>query len=131
MLQLWRVEEESLAASYDCDELLARFAEGWPKALDVSPGWLGLLLQLHRDLLAVAPSYQLYQVKEKFGGLRVYGAPGVDGDGGQFTRLIAEAEGRASSTCEICGMKGSVVRKGHYLRTLCVHHCSARGFSSK
>jgi len=38
----------------------------------VRKGWWPLLARLDRDIAALAPNYQLLQVKEKFGGLRYY-----------------------------------------------------------
>lgn len=59
----------------------------------------------------------LHDIKEKFGGLRIYldgGCKGVD-------EIIEEAEKESFTICEICGDKGRP-RKGGWILTLCDKH---------
>ncbi|MFE7029126.1 hypothetical protein ACFU9Y_02370 [Streptomyces sp. NPDC057621] len=73
----------------------------------VGPGWRPLLERLHEQLLGVFPDYRLLDLKEKFGGLRVY----VDrpaSSGGALRPLIASAEAQAERTCEFCGTPGRI-----------------------
>ena len=109
-------------------------------AISISDGWMGVLEALCRDLdFAVKAirtqkgcaktSINMAQIKEKFGGLRVY----IDGNWTNkdpnktaiydiVYSLISRAEDDADSTCEVCGKHG---RKSDYLswiRTLCYTH---------
>lgn len=64
----------------------------------------------------------IQQVKEKFGGLRVY----YDG-GDQYVRgLVMMAECWAARSCEVCGQRGRL-RSGRWMRTLCNQHDSKHG----
>jgi len=56
------------------------------------------------------------QIKEKFGGLRIYTSYHVD----EIEKIIEEAEKEASETCEDCGCKQDVTTEGRYwVKTLC------------
>lgn len=58
--------------------------------------------------------FQFTQIKEKFGGLRVY-----SNGGDEYTRgLIGMAECWSYKTCEICGNKGQTTKHG-WLKTIC------------
>lgn len=82
---------------------------------DVGPGWAEILIDLHEQLVKIAPDYDVGQVKEKFGGLRVY----LDSGWSESVEaLIDAAEFRASATCEACGRPGRM-RTGSWLKTLC------------
>jgi hypothetical protein len=82
--------------------------------LDISDGWLPLVDQLVDDLLAVGP-FELFQVKEKFGGLRFY----ASGATALQQALISVAESASTRTCEACGETGSTVSIFGWYRTLC------------
>lgn len=58
--------------------------------------------------------FQFTQIKEKFGGLRIYSYGGDDYTSG----LVAMAESWSFYTCENCGEKGKPV-KGGWILTLC------------
>ncbi len=68
-------------------------------------GWFNILLDLGKkaDLSGV----RLFQVKEKFGTLRVY----ADDPTPEVKALIAKAEALSETTCETCGMPGSLRKK--------------------
>jgi hypothetical protein len=59
-------------AAADVTHILGRFEPGWHPALWVEPGWYRLIVELDAALAEIEPDYVLHQVKEKFGGLRVY-----------------------------------------------------------
>lgn len=86
-----------------------------PDLLDqVGPGWATILTDLHSKIQALQPDYDVGQLKEKFGGLRVYLntlAPGVG-------NLIQQAEGESRKTCEMCGQPGEPSGRG-WIKTLC------------
>lgn len=73
----------------------------------VWPGWHAILAELHKQLVAVDPDYSVGQVKQKFGGLRVY----LDSTyGPRIHELISAAEAEAWRTCEFCGGPGKAQR---------------------
>ena len=57
---------------------------------------------------------KIYQIKEKFGGLRFY----TDSCSPEFHRMIADAENESFKTCESCGAPGKR-RAGSWIKTLC------------
>lgn len=59
-------------------------------------------------------SLRVLQIKEKFGGLRIY----VSQETPESLALIKDAEQRASKTCEYCGKPGELVNNG-WAKTLC------------
>lgn len=84
---------------------------------DVGKGWRSILTNLHNGLEVVAPSYTVVQVKEKFGGLRVY-LSYEDEDKAGVHDLIYLAEEQSLRTCEYCGNYGEPGGKG-WVKTLC------------
>ena len=86
-----------------------------PDVLDnVHVGWHPLLLQLHDDLTGIDDAYTVGDVKEKFGGLRVY----LDTYSPETQPLISVAEARSLTVCEFCGQPGRP-RPGGWIKTKC------------
>lgn len=82
-------------------------------------GWVPLLADLAKELSTVE-GVKLSQVKQKFGGLRVYAEHG-SADDAQVDRIIAKFTKRAAHTCEQCGLEGESVERqaARGVRTLC------------
>lgn len=102
----------------DLDEQIKRLekkiAPGYWSSIDVGPGWYQIVLDCDQELTTVDPHYTLYQVKEKFGGLRYYCAsrhPSVPA-------IVKWYEARASETCEVTGRPGVLMSCGGWLQTL-------------
>ena len=112
-------------------EVVAR----WPKWFDVNGdirhtlmpfgfpqnGWAEIIWRLCEDIEPVVAnfppgqSFEVLQVKEKFGGLRFYCThDGTDG----IRERILQAENEADKTCEYCGQAGKP-RAGGWIKTLC------------
>lgn len=94
----------------------------------VGPGWSDIV----REALAVVEGRgRLVQVKEKFGGLRLYADSNpelsLDDDGAMRTALAA-IERRSLTQCEQCGAPGSLMARRHWYRTLCLSCAAADGF---
>lgn len=97
----------------------------------VGKGWEPILLKLHDDLLLKFPDYLVLQVKEKFGGLRVYlgSYPNIE-----VLRacqdLIEDASAESLTTCEDCGAEGlpGQAPGSSWIRTLC-STCRRGGFT--
>lgn len=80
----------------------------------VGDGWVPVLDRLASDLIKMGWDRNLYQVKEKFGGLRFYIGNGSD----EISARIRQAEEECDNICEDCGAPGEI-REGGWLRTLC------------
>lgn len=70
-------------------------------------GWLPILEDLFERIdeevkRSALTDFKVVQVKEKFGGLRVY----VEGGNDAIEELIAAASKKAEATCEDCGKPG-------------------------
>lgn len=87
------------------------------------PGWLNLIdelcrtLQIHLDSHPDVPQAKVLQVKEKFGGLRFY----FSGGDTACREVVAAAEERSLSTCEVCGQAG-ILGEGRWLSVRCIEH---------
>lgn len=85
-------------------------------------GWYGILDRLCEKLSALDCGVSVFQVKQKFGGLRFY----VDIDQeakdecyDEVHALIRAAERESTQTCEKCGAEGSPRTIGGWMTTLC------------
>lgn len=82
----------------------------------VGDGWHPLLTRLHEQLLTIRPDYEVGDVKEKFGTLRVY----LDTYSPYLETLVERAEKASASICEDCGKPGELrFEDRHWIRTLC------------
>jgi hypothetical protein len=92
---------------------------------EVAQGWKDLVFSLLSTIefeLQNTPNNQEYevfvsQIKEKFGGLRVY----INNSNNFIDGAIRMAEGLSYKICERCGSPGHC-RKGGWVRTLCDKH---------
>jgi hypothetical protein len=88
-------------------------------------GWFDILWQLCEDLellvaeleQATVRQFEILQVKEKFGGLRIH----VNGADDAIRQRIEAAERESFRTCEVCGQPGEL-REGSWIKTLCNEH---------
>ncbi len=96
-------------------------------------GWFDILWRLCDDLEPLVAEFEatdecqfeILQVKEKFGGLRIY-----VNDADDNIRLFIETAQLASSrTCEVCGQPGTM-REGGWIKTLCDQHATAAAAQS-
>jgi hypothetical protein len=97
-----------------------------PFGFDHDDGWYGLLERLCEKLKPLAgDSFEVLQVKEKFGGLRFY----VIHSTAEMDRIIADAENESFTICEVCGAPGKCMVRGYWLQTLCPGHADELGFT--
>lgn len=93
----------------------ALFKDIHPCNFGCGEGWKTIINDLCTQIKALGlPNLRVVQIKEKFGGLRFY----VDGADNAVYDLIAEAEKKASQTCELCGAPGKE-REGGWYATMC------------
>lgn len=84
-------------------------------------GWYPLLEELLDKIQAIIDSnpdwndFELTEVKEKYGELRVYCNYYPD----EIWDLIEEYRKRSLKTCEVCGEKGTLKEKHKWYKTLC------------
>ena len=88
---------------------------------EVGPGWEKILTDLHANLLVLVPEYAVTQIKEKFGGLRIYLTYPEGTDSSAPEALLDKAEEDSLRTCERCGKPGSPGGK-YWVKTLCPEH---------
>jgi hypothetical protein len=89
-----------------------------PDHLDrVYPGWHQILTRLHADVMALDPEYSVFQVKEKFGRLRVY----LNSRHPDVAALLIAAENQSGAVCEHCGEAGFVRQRPgrNWMQCLC------------
>jgi hypothetical protein len=80
----------------------------------IGDGWMPLLVPV--VALSKKKGIPLVQVKEKFGGLRIY----TDVADEELDAAIRKAEEKASHTCEICGNEEASLRSNKgWLTTRC------------
>lgn len=84
----------------------------------VGSGWRPLVLNLHRQLLELDPSYRLYSVGEELGGLSFIARTEATVSA-RAARLIQAARAEALTTCEVCGDSGHLRAERPNMRTLC------------
>ena len=80
----------------------------------VGKGWHQLVTSLINDLFDMGWDGRLYQIKEKFGGLRFYTGETTD----DMWDRIREAESLSVKTCEYCGAPGKL-RVGGWVKCRC------------
>ena len=98
--------------------------EGYDRALaleSVGQGWAPLINEVF-DYMEKNPTHsKVIQVKEKFGGLRVY----TDGMDDGLDTIIRSVGKRSFEVCEDCGQTGAL-REGSWYRTLCDNHADGK-----
>lgn len=84
--------------------------------LEAWDGWRDLICDLIDRIEGAGVRCQLFEVKEKFGGLCFYMADDVDDPIAQW---IEETENKSFSICEKCGNSGTETVSGGWAKTLC------------
>lgn len=128
----WSMHDHDLEADrLEEKRIRDRFPELVTVGFECNGGWFPLLERMFAEIREIIPrgkedDWDLRQVKEKFGGLRVYWQWNGDED---VTRRLALAvtlaEMRADRTCDICGSRGWHVVRGQpsgWHMTRCLSH---------
>ncbi len=116
-------QAEHCQYSFDVAEAVCRphWGEGWPAVISCGVGWTDVVVYAVRIGEAYDWTFELHQVKEKFGGLRFYSSLPRHAE--------AMIEGLASGICEACGDVGvmcATITKG-WFKTLCAEHLAIEG----
>lgn len=97
--------------------------------VSVGPGWVSILKEVLEEFAEIQKrdeSLRIVQVKEKFGGLRIYTISSEEVYD-EVHVVIRNAEQKASKTCEDCGSIENVEeRTSGWIRTLCENCESGR-----
>ena len=83
--------------------------------IECGNGWYNLIDELMSKILELDKGCIVVQVKQKFGGLRVYIEPTND----KPYDLIIEYEAKSYLICEECGKYGELRNDRSYVKTLC------------
>lgn len=101
----------------------SRFIDPFPPIFSVNDGWYGLLLALDARLRSVDEYYRLYQVKEKFGALRVYPSASDENKQVELDQVALRFSVASMFICEKCGSPGRLRKDGRgWYFTACAHH---------
>lgn len=99
-------------------ELKSRIIEPFEKEIRCDTGWDDLLKNMHNELIEADSHYTLCQVKEKFGGLRVYYNPSNPNLNQTLRDIVSKYENSSLYVCEKTGQTGSLKKRGFCFKTL-------------
>ena len=104
------------------------FAEWWGQWFDVGEGWLPIVdAALSTIKWNVKennmPEVKIHQIKEKFGGLRIY----YDGGNEKTEGIIDMATSMAERMCEKCGSINNLGKTSGWIRIICEDCAKADG----
>lgn len=85
-------------------------------------GWENLIERLISDLFVLGWDGCLFQIKEKFGGLRFY----VGTMSKPISKRILQAEDESVETCIVCGKRGKLYYDG-WVAPFCEEHAKEKG----
>ncbi|MCL2185988.1 MAG: hypothetical protein FWB86_09085 [Treponema sp.] len=90
-------------------------------------GWMGLTLPIIEEVRLYNKKnpdnmIKITQVKEKFGGLRIYLSSMPD----YLQKMICKAEAESEHICEFCGARGKNIKINGWVWTLCGEHEKAK-----
>ena len=118
--------------SLDLLDIMNRIPIGWGRWISCDKGWYKLLADTNRKMKLMCPTYEIHQVKEKFGTLRFYWGVSLEdaawadmnSDVVQTIYDIMEdiahqAEHSSAYICETCGGHGKTRVRNHWYKTLC------------
>ena len=123
-------------------ELEQKLVEQWPQWFNIDgdisdtlmpwgfthdDGWFEILWRLCADLeplvgeleQATGLKFEILQVKEKFGVLRIY----CNQENDAIRQRLSAAIEESFHTCEVCGEPG-ILREGSWFKTVCEEHVS-------
>lgn len=99
--------------------------------VEIFQGWYSIIYKLLDEFVNLAVegnSVKIVQIKEKFGGLRVYvDLIGSDEFKKKIRALISSAEKESLLTCEICSKPGKLENIDGWFVTVCKDHSKPIG----
>ena len=88
----------------------------------VGEGWYPILKCLIEELIQAGWNKEIFQCKEKFGGLRFYINENIIGGDMNLNRIIGKYEELSYNFCEVCGEEGRMRKDLSWVETLCDTH---------
>ena len=84
----------------------------------VGKGWESLVRKVYNARTAIGTTVGIIQVKEKWGGLRIY----TDYYDAELEKTIMQVGEESLRICHDCGSAAGLVKKGGWYQTLCDKH---------
>ena len=84
----------------------------------VGKGWEQLVRRVYNAKIGLGIPVGILQVKEKWGGLRIYADYNVK----EIEEVIKEVGEESLTICETCGASAGLVKNGTWYQTLCEEH---------
>lgn len=106
--------------------------DGWYNILDILfKSFISYLKELEQNSVGT-PSIQIWDIKEKFGGLRIYYTTSSEEPTLEIViyRLVSMAEQLSMRTCEDCGKPGEIINQNGWYRTQCNEHKMAKALDA-
>ena len=121
----WLTSEYRAEKAAEYERIRAKHPDLVTRSFECWTGWFPLLEEYFdtvAKLIVEHPgsTYSLQQVKEKFGGLRIYSGASADILDAEYA-ACRHAEDRAERTCDVCGREG-VLRGAGWYATRCDDH---------
>ena len=105
-------------------DIIKEYAEFFPKnfiGLECGKGWNQIIVSMFESFRKNNSKIHVVQIKEKFGFLRVYVDFPEDLEAYKIIKnIIAEAEIKSHTTCELCGMKSKITNKDGWYYNYCI-----------
>lgn len=98
--------------------VLDRIDPTFGKTIDCDKGWWDLVVLCDKELASIDPNYSIFQIKEKFGGLRYYFKPSKHELNHEMNRVVAKFEKICAMTCEKTGFHGYLMVRNGIFKTL-------------
>lgn len=119
-----QIPEDAGEFAPDLAAILQRIPDGWGRWISHGKGWYPLIIQLDMIITSLVPSYEIHQVKEKFGTLCFYWGVPASTPSSLFNAIdfvVSATEHESARTCENCGSKEGRLcsRGGSWVKTLC------------
>lgn len=92
--------------------VLARINPEYGMDISCDEGWWRLIATCDKELSAIDPDYTVFQIKEKFGGLRYYYSPSNPELRKKMDETVLKYEKICSMTCEMTGKHGYLMING-------------------
>lgn len=109
----------SISLTEKIQEIALQISPNYGQSVDVDEGWYPIVISCFEKLCEIDPNHTIFQIKEKFGGLRYYFSTTAEGDAlGRMGKIVEEHEELAARTCEITGKPGFLMQKGFLYKTL-------------
>lgn len=85
-------------------------------------GWESIIHKCLGDIISICPEIKFIQIKEKFGGLRIYATNIPENINDSVRDIIRIAESKSLTTCDVCGQTGELRNADGWYRTRCTKH---------